>query len=95
MIMIMNFRIMSGMVMIVRSVVPGVIMVVHVRITTMRVLMFVFMEMIMGVDVGVFVCMPLTPRMDMFMRMCVRMVMPVHMFVFMSAFHNYPSFHRI
>ena len=51
MIMIMNFRIMSGMVMIVRSVVPGVIMVVHVRITTMRVLMFVFMEMIMGVDV--------------------------------------------
>ena len=44
MIMIMNFRIMSGMVMIVRSVVPSVIMVVHVRITTMRVLMFVLME---------------------------------------------------
>jgi len=93
--MIMNFRIMSGMVMIVRSVVPGVIMVVHVRITTMAVLMFVFMEMIMGVDVGVFMCMPLTPRMGIFMLMCVRMIMLVHMCVFMSAFHNYPSFHRI
>ena len=83
----MNLRIMAGMVMIVRSVIPAVFMVVDVRARTVHVLVFVLMQVVMGVCVAVLVAVFFVPvGVSVVVHMAV--FMSVEVFMLMCAFHN-------
>ena len=92
--MVMNFRLMTWVVMIVWTVASSVFMIVGVGITAMSVLVDVLVKMVMCVNVGVLMGVPHL-SMRMFMSMCVDMFMPMYMLMFMYPFHGQISFHRI
>jgi hypothetical protein len=70
-----------------RTVLPGVLMVMHVGIDCMGVLMGMFMEMLMRMGVLMLVRMSFL-SVDMLMAVHVGMLMRVQMFVFVLSFHG-------
>jgi hypothetical protein len=83
MVMLMEFGVMSGVLMIMRTVLPGVLMFVHPGIARMGMLMGMFM----GVGVGVLMQMDFIP-MPVLMAVHVGMLMGVQMLMFVLAFHG-------
>ena len=87
MVMLMECGVMSGVLMIMRTVLPGVLMLVHLGIARMGMLMGMFMEMLMSVGVGVLMQMDFVP-MPVLMAVHVGMLMGVQMLMFVLAFHG-------
>ena len=91
MLMLMEFAVMPGVPMIMRTVLPGVLMLVHLGIARMGMLMGMFMEMLMemlmSVGVGVLMEMDFVP-MPVLMAVHVGMLMGVQMLMFVLAFHG-------
>lgn len=85
-LVLMHFPFMTGMVMIVRAVLAAVFVVMRVSISGMAVIMNVFVEMLMGVRVRMFVSVLLI-SMSVLMRMPVSMFMTMQMTMFVFSFH--------
>ena len=83
---VVNFGIVTRVVMVVRAVFTGVRMIMHMSISIVTMLMDMLVEMIMGMGMGVFVGVIHVP-VRVFMGMFVRVFMPVNVFMFMSSFH--------
>ncbi len=83
----MHFGLMAGMVVVVSPVFAGMIMVVGMVVRAMGMFMNVFVHMLMGMSVGVFVRVRLTP-VSMLMDMFVGVVVSVQMPVFVLSFHR-------
>lgn len=78
---------MREVLMLMRTVLPGVLMLVHLGIVRMGMLMGMFMEMLMSVGVGVLMQMDFLP-MPVLMAMHVGMLMGVQVLMFVLAFHG-------
>ena len=76
MVMIMNFFVMTSMVMLVLTMIFGVFVVVNLGITAMSVLVEVLVQMVMRVSMGVLVAVFFL-SMRMFVSVLVGMLMPV------------------
>lgn len=94
MFVIMDFYVMTGMIMIVRAMLTSVFMVVYMRITAVSVFVHMLVKMVVGVLVVMLVSM-LFFSMEMFMSVRVSMFMFVPVLMFVLSFHSCTSFYRI
>lgn len=83
----MQFGLVSGMIVIVGSVLARMYMVMHVGIRFVRMLMQVLMQVLMGMDMLMFVLVGL-PGVRMFVCMRMLVIMCVQVLVLMCAFHS-------
>jgi hypothetical protein len=90
MTMVMQFRLMAGMIVIVVPVDGAVLMIMHMGAGTVRVLVEMFVQMLVSVSMAVFMAV-LTLAVDMFVRVRMPMVVRMQMFVFVFPFHNQSS----
>jgi len=92
--MVVEFRLMAGMIMIMPSVVAAVLMVMHVGAGTVRVLVEMFVQMLVAVSMTVIMAVlrvSVGMLVGMLVGVRVAMVMRVQMFVLVFSFHNQSS----
>jgi hypothetical protein len=93
-LVIVQLRRVTGMVVIMVPMLTGVNMVMHITGSPMRVLMKMLVDMLMGVSVRMLVSVLLSP-MGMGVGMKVRVVMGMKMLVLVLAFHGRPPAHQV
>lgn len=92
--MIVELTLVAGVIVVVSSMLTAVIMVVHMKGISMRVLMKMLVEMFMGMGVCMLVAVLLIPvrvPMSVNVPMLVRVQVPV----LMSSFHDRPPVHQV
>jgi hypothetical protein len=87
-----GLTLMSRMVMVVRPMLPGVLMIVHLRAALVGMLMAVLVQVLMSVGVGVFMGV-LLASVNMLVTVLVSVLVGVQMPVFVFSFHGNYSFH--
>jgi hypothetical protein len=85
--MLVHLGLMRRMFVLMGAMLPGVVMIMHVRILDVAVLMRMFMDVFVNVRVGVFVGVHRAP-MGVLMAMSMGMLMGMQMPVFVFADHN-------
>jgi hypothetical protein len=92
--MVMNFRLVAGVIVIMRPMFSTVFMIMHVSSAAVSVLMEVFVQMLMRVAMGVLMAvLGLPVEMPVGVRMSV--VVPMQMLVFVFSFHGDPPVHQV
>ena len=88
--MSMCFRFMAGMIVVMRAVVARVVMVVQLGNRAMRMLMEMFVQVLVPMNMGMLMAVRLAV-MGMFVRVRMSVVMCMQVLVFVLSFHNISS----
>jgi hypothetical protein len=92
--MIVEMALVAGVIVVASSMLTAVVMVVHMKGISMRVLMKMFVGMLMGMGVCMLVAVILTP-VGVPVSVNVPMFVRVHVPVLMSSFHGRPPVHQV
>jgi hypothetical protein len=92
--MVMHLCFMRRMVVVVGTMLPGMLVLMYVDISSMTMFMWMFMEVLVGVGMGVFMGVHDIP-MAVFMAVLMSVFVGMQMLVFVCPFHRRPSFRAV